>query len=318
MAIYTKETALYDTAAISANINDAATKATNYLAADSSGIMIYDGSNGAQTPSTPSANTQNVFIDSDSLDIRSGTDVLATFGAGGARIGQSDEQHINIDSDSVTISNGSNALLDITGTETQYVNTGNLNFIPMSDDATCRISGGCATITDSIASAYSGLSAHIRGGNSASVNVESQSDGTGKVELEGDLFASLRSTTSSGTDHDLYTALTNLGWGSLLASSKLNLKKLFTKILNAIHDSQITGSTTATTQAGWILLKYNGSNISASQYDVISAGCDGSGRLIIPFVSGGIWYAEIATYTGGTLKSIADTSVTVSYTLRKR
>jgi hypothetical protein len=98
-----------------------------------------------------------------------------------------------------------------------------------------------------------------------------------------------------------------------------SLKELLAQIVTALKDVRIvTGSTTGTTQSGWILLKYNGSNISASQYDVISAGCDGSGRLIIPFVSGGIWYAEIATYTGGTLKSIADTTVTVSYTLRKR
>lgn len=80
MATYTKETALYDTAAISGDIDDASTKATAFLAADSSGIMVYDGSGGAQTPSSPAANTQNVFIDSDSLDIRKGTTVLATFG----------------------------------------------------------------------------------------------------------------------------------------------------------------------------------------------------------------------------------------------
>lgn len=97
------------------------------------------------------------------------------------------------------------------------------------------------------------------------------------------------------------------------------IKESITQITTALQAVQIdTASVTDTTQSGWILLKYKGSNISASQYDVISAGCDGSGRLIIPFVSGGIWYAEIATYSGGTLRSIADTTVTVSYTLRKR
>lgn len=55
--------------------------ATNFLAVDSSGIMIYDGSNGAQTPSNPSSSTKNVFIDSNSVDIRDGTSVLSTFGA---------------------------------------------------------------------------------------------------------------------------------------------------------------------------------------------------------------------------------------------
>ncbi len=110
MATYTKETALYDTGAISADIADAGTKATNYLAADSSGIMVYDGTNGAQTPSSPSANTQNVFIDQDSLDIRKGTTVLATFGSNRAQIGKTSEGHINIESDEVNFYNGEKAL----------------------------------------------------------------------------------------------------------------------------------------------------------------------------------------------------------------
>lgn len=80
MATYTKETALYDTAAIAGDIEEAGTKATNYLAADSSGIMVYDGSNGAQTPSNPSADTRNVFIDADSVDVRKGSTTLASFG----------------------------------------------------------------------------------------------------------------------------------------------------------------------------------------------------------------------------------------------
>lgn len=67
----------------------AAKTATNFLSTDSSGIMIYDGKNGAQTPSNPSADTKNVFIDSDSVDVRKGTTVLATFGANGSRIGKS-------------------------------------------------------------------------------------------------------------------------------------------------------------------------------------------------------------------------------------
>lgn len=66
----------------------AAKTATNFLSTDSSGIMIYDGKNGAQTPSNPSADTKNVFIDSDSVDVRKGTTVLATFGANGSRIGK--------------------------------------------------------------------------------------------------------------------------------------------------------------------------------------------------------------------------------------
>lgn len=72
------------------NANDDARKvASNYLSSDSSGIMIYDGTNGTeQMPSAPDATTNNVFIDSDSLDIRQGTEVLATFGADETIIGK--------------------------------------------------------------------------------------------------------------------------------------------------------------------------------------------------------------------------------------
>ena len=52
--------------------------ATNYLSADASGIMVADQRNGMETPST--ATTRNVFIDSDSVDIRNGRTTLATFG----------------------------------------------------------------------------------------------------------------------------------------------------------------------------------------------------------------------------------------------
>lgn len=69
-----------NTAATMNQVNDAAMKATNYLAMDSSGIMIYDGSNGIETPSNPSADTRNVFIDADSVDIRKGLITLASFG----------------------------------------------------------------------------------------------------------------------------------------------------------------------------------------------------------------------------------------------
>ena len=75
--------------------SDARKHATNYLSADSSGIMIYDGTEGVQTPSAPTSTTKNVFIDSDSVDIREGTTVLATFGST-VRIGVEDGGHIDI------------------------------------------------------------------------------------------------------------------------------------------------------------------------------------------------------------------------------
>ena len=140
-----------------------------------------------------------------------------------------------------------------------------------------------------------------------------------KVAKDGKIH--IDTTAESGADHDLYSAITGMSWQSaVIESGMLNMKKLFSRSLGILKQNQlVTGSVSDTTQSGgWVVLTYNGSNLLASQYDVISAGCDGVGRLIIPFVSGGIWYAEIATYNTGTLIPLANTSVTVTFTLRKK
>lgn len=60
------------------NIDNAKKVATNYLSLDSTGVMVADLTDGQQTPST--ATGRNVKIDNDSVDIRNGQDVLASFG----------------------------------------------------------------------------------------------------------------------------------------------------------------------------------------------------------------------------------------------
>ena len=64
-------------------------------------------SGGTATSSTVSS--QNVFIDSSSINIRNGQDVLAKFGATGAQIGQDGTSHININPDSLSLVNEKNA-----------------------------------------------------------------------------------------------------------------------------------------------------------------------------------------------------------------
>lgn len=58
--------------------DDAEKRATNYIAVDSTGLMVAELNGSGETPST--ATTNNVFIDSDSVDVRDGQTVLATFG----------------------------------------------------------------------------------------------------------------------------------------------------------------------------------------------------------------------------------------------
>ncbi len=64
---------------IDANIEEASKNAISYIVADSTGLMVADMSGGAQTPST--VTTNNVLIDSDSVDIRNGQTTLASFSA---------------------------------------------------------------------------------------------------------------------------------------------------------------------------------------------------------------------------------------------
>lgn len=72
----------------------AAKVADNYLSSDNTGIMVADMNDGNQTPST--ATGRNVFIDNDSVDIRNGQKVVASFGET-SQIGESDKSHMFFD-----------------------------------------------------------------------------------------------------------------------------------------------------------------------------------------------------------------------------
>lgn len=84
----TDTTAVLDNGLTDANANaiDARKVATNYLSADTTGIMVADMEDGEQTPST--ATGKNVFIDNDSVDVRNGQSVLSSFGDNAIIIGQ--------------------------------------------------------------------------------------------------------------------------------------------------------------------------------------------------------------------------------------
>lgn len=88
----TDTTPVLDNALTDANANaiDARKVATNYLSADTSGIMVANMENGEQTPSGISSGN-NVFIDSTSVNIREGQNILASFGVDGMQIGLDNE-----------------------------------------------------------------------------------------------------------------------------------------------------------------------------------------------------------------------------------
>ena len=95
-------------------IDDARKVATNYLSADSTGIMVADMEDGEQTPST--ATGKNVFIDNDSVDIRNGQTVLSSFGNGIVTLGEADKARLELTTGSIKgISNQGVVNFDITG-----------------------------------------------------------------------------------------------------------------------------------------------------------------------------------------------------------
>ena len=69
--------------------------ASKYIAADNTGIMVYDGESGAQTPSGIIDGIRNVFIDDESVNIRDGQKVRASFGETTV-IGNPSHEHIII------------------------------------------------------------------------------------------------------------------------------------------------------------------------------------------------------------------------------
>lgn len=82
------------TAGVQDEIEDASKVATNYLAVDETGIMVANMRENEYTPtSIINTNVNNVFIDSDSVNIRKGGDVLAIFGEN-VTIGEKDKSRI--------------------------------------------------------------------------------------------------------------------------------------------------------------------------------------------------------------------------------
>lgn len=112
----TDTTAVLDNGLTDANANaiDARKVATNYLAVDNTGIMIADMEDGEQTPST--ATGKNVFIDSNSVEIREGQNTLSSFGSNSIVLGQRGKSRLELTTGSIKgISNQGVVNFDITG-----------------------------------------------------------------------------------------------------------------------------------------------------------------------------------------------------------
>lgn len=90
---------------VDTDINEAAKTATNYMNFDDNGLVIGDMTAGTLG--------KNVLIDADSVDIRNGSTVLASYGTK-TTIGATTGRHILIDSDGFDIKKGSTVLSQFT------------------------------------------------------------------------------------------------------------------------------------------------------------------------------------------------------------
>lgn len=88
-------------------LDDARRVASNYMSADSTGIMIADMRYGAHNPSDPEG--RNILLTDDALQVRDGQDVLASYGEI-TTIGKESSNHIKIDQYGVDIKDGDDSL----------------------------------------------------------------------------------------------------------------------------------------------------------------------------------------------------------------
>lgn len=110
-SLYKKESIKKEFEKVDEQVTAAAKTADNFMTADGAGIMIADRRNGEnQAPSNPTG--RNVLIDNDSVDVRDGKKVLASFGEETV-IGEEESFHNRIKSDSYAIMNGDDRLFEV-------------------------------------------------------------------------------------------------------------------------------------------------------------------------------------------------------------
>lgn len=99
----TDTTPVLDNALTDANANaiDARKVATNYLAVDNTGIMVANMKDGEQLPSGITSG-KNVFIDSESVQIRNGQNTLSSFGSNSVVLGQRGKSRLELSSTEIS------------------------------------------------------------------------------------------------------------------------------------------------------------------------------------------------------------------------
>lgn len=110
-------------------LDDARRVASNYLSADSTGIMIADMRYGAHDPSDPEG--RNILLTNKGIDIRNGKMSMANF-SDTVRVGREDSSHINFDATHMSAYNGENIYYDVGDGSTIVTQSHNVDTLPLT------------------------------------------------------------------------------------------------------------------------------------------------------------------------------------------
>lgn len=110
-------------------LDDARRVASNYLSADSTGIMIADMRYGAHDPSDPEG--RNILLTNEGVDIRNGEMSMANF-SDTVRIGREDSSHINFDATHMSAYNGRSIYYDVGDGSTIVTQSYNVDVLPLT------------------------------------------------------------------------------------------------------------------------------------------------------------------------------------------
>ena len=110
-------------------LDDARRVASNYLSADSTGIMIADMRYGAHDPSDPEG--RNILLTNEGIDIRNGKMSMANF-SDTVRVGREDSSHINFDATHMSAYNGENIYYDVGDGSTIVTQSHNVDTLPLT------------------------------------------------------------------------------------------------------------------------------------------------------------------------------------------
>lgn len=113
-------------------LDDARRVASNYLSADSTGIMIADMRNGTHDPSSPVG--RNILLTNTGVNIRNGSLSMANF-SDNVRIGREDSSHINFDVTHMSAYNGGNIYYDVGDGSTLVSQSYKVGVLPLTISA---------------------------------------------------------------------------------------------------------------------------------------------------------------------------------------